>query len=133
VQSQLATQIKAARPEGEPSIPAATGRAEVHTYFTKPGGSHLLYQAESWVRLRLMLGTAGPVAVGSRDYVAPVLSGKGILLPENVEITFPLLKGNRVYIAAAAINRVRVIIEPIPWGDQTTTMIGQIVSLLRGA
>ena len=114
-----------------PDIPVASGRTEVSTYFTKPGGDSLLYQAESWVRLRLMLETAGPVAVGSRDQVSPVLSGKGILLPRDVEITFPLTKGNRIFIAAGAVNRVRFIIEPIPWADQVATMIGTVVGLLR--
>lgn len=114
--------------EAKPAIPAATGRVEMSTYFTKPSGSEVLYRAEGWVRLRLMLETAGPVAVGSRDSVTPVLSGAGILLPINVEITFPMTKGNRVFIAATAINRVRVIIEPIPWEEQKTTMLGQLVA-----
>ena len=77
-----------------------------------------------------MLEGAGPVSVGSRDDVAPPLSGKGILLPTNVEITFPLTKGNRIFIAASAVNRGRFIIEPIPWLEQISTMVGQLVSLM---
>jgi hypothetical protein len=130
-QTQIRAESASKVPIGLPDIPAATGRTEISTYFTKPGGDFLLYQAESWVRLRLMLETAGPVAVGSRDQVSPVLSGKGILLPRDVEITFPLSKGNRIFITAGAVNRVRFIIEPIPWADQVGTMIGSIVSLLR--
>lgn len=117
--------------EGKPEIPSTNGRTEVSTYFTKPSGNHVLYRAEQWMRIRLMLEGAGPVAVGSRDNVAPPLSGAGILLPTNVEITFTMQKGNRMYIAATAINRVRFIIEPIPWLEQIATMIGQLVSLGR--
>jgi hypothetical protein len=133
VQAQLMAQRQSPRKVGLPDIPAATGRSEISTYFTRVGGSQLLYQAEGWVRLRLLLSTAGPVSVGSRDDVAPVLSGKGITLPTDVEVTFSLLKGNRVFIAAASVNRVRVIIEPVPWGEQIATMLGNTVSLLRGA
>ena len=130
-QTTMRAEAAAKVPMGLPDIPVASGRTEISTYFTKPGGDFLLYQAEGWVRLRLMLETAGPVAVGSRDAVAPALSGKGILLPRDVEITFPLTKGNRIFITSGAVNRVRFIIEPIPWADQFATMFGSIVSLLR--
>ncbi len=130
-QSAIRTGVAPGVTEAEPAIPAATGRVEMSTYFTKPSGNEVLYRAESWVRLRLMLETAGPVAVGSRDSVTPVLSGAGILLPIDVEITFPMTKGNRIFIAAVAINRVRVIIEPIPWLEQITIMLGQLVSFGR--
>lgn len=131
VQTQRAAQAQSTRPVEIPDTPASTGRTEISTYFTKVGGNQLLYQAEGWVKIRLMLETAGPVAVGSRDDVSPVLSGKGILLPTNVEIAFPLQKGNRIFITAGAVNRVRLIIEPVPWAEQVTTMIGSIVSILR--
>lgn len=114
--------------DGESAVPVTKGRTEISTYFTKPSGSHMLYRAESWVRIRLILETAGPVSVGSRDNVAPPLSGKGALLPINVEVTFPMQKGNRIYIAATAVNRVRFIIEPIPWLEQMATMLGTLVS-----
>lgn len=131
VQAQINAQTRSVKPLGTPEVPAAAGRTEISTYFTKVGGNNLLYQAEGWVRIRLMLETAGPVAVGSRDDVSPVLSGKGILLPTDVEITFPMQKGNRIFITASAVNRVRFIIEPIPLGDQILTMIGSLLSLGR--
>lgn len=131
VQAQLAAQSQSPNPVLQPDIPAATGRTEISTYFTKIGGNHLLYQAEGWVGLRIMLETAGPVAIGTRDDVEPVLSGKGITLVRDVEVAFPLAKGNRVFITAGAVNRVRLIIEPVPWAEQNTTMLGSIVSLLR--
>jgi hypothetical protein len=115
-----------------PDVPPATGRTEIATYFTKVGGNQLLYQAEGWVKLRLVLETAGPVSVGTRDDIVPVLSGKGILLPTNVEIQFPMSKGQRIYISATAVNRVRRIIEPVPYADQILSMIGSLVSLGQG-
>lgn len=131
VQAQAAAQAQSSAPVLHPDIPAAAGRTEISTYFTKVGGNNLLYQAEGWVRLRIMLETAGPVAIGSRDDVEPVLSGKGITLIRDVEISFPLAKGNRVFITSGAVNRVRMIVEPIPWAEQVTTMIGSLVSLIR--
>lgn len=116
---------------GDAAIPAARGRTEISTYQTRDTGTQLLYQAEGWVRLRLMLETAGPVSVGTRDVLTPVSSGKGILLPTDVEITFPVAKGGRITIAATAVNRVRYIIEPIPWLEQIALMLGSVVKLLR--
>lgn len=87
---------------------------DTYTLFTQIGGNRLLYSAEEWVVIRLRLETAGPVAVSTREQVAPVLGGQGILLsPEEVEFTLP--KGDRLFYTAAAVNRVRVIIEPVPW------------------
>ena len=84
------------------------------------------------MRVRLMLETAGPVAIGTRDDVAPPLSGKGILLPGgNVEVTIVLNKGDRLYSASTALNRVRFIAEPIPWMEQVSSMIGSVLNLLR--
>lgn len=131
-QSQIRTNVAIGVTEGEPAIPAAQGRTEISTYFTKDSGDHLLYQAEGWVKLRLMLITAGPVDIGTRDQVSPVGSGKGIPLPQDVEVVFPLVKGNRIFITAVAVNRVRFIIEPIPWAEQITTMLGSMLSIMRG-
>jgi len=119
--------------EGAPAVPVASGRTEISTVLTgSVGGSQLLYQAESWVRVRLMLETAGPVAIGTREDVSPPLSGKGILLPpNNVEVEFSLAKGNRLFISSTALNRVRFIIEPIPWMEQVSNMVGSILTLLR--
>lgn len=125
---QVREQMVRTAVEGAPEIPKNTDRLEVYTHTTRVSGSHPLYEAERWVRLRLTLETAGPVAVGTRDSITPVLSGKGILLPTNVELQFSMGKGDKLYIAATAINRVRVIVEPIPWGEQIANMVG---SLLR--
>jgi hypothetical protein len=130
-QTQLRVEARARVPVGEPVIPPPEGRTEINTYFTKVGGDHLLYQAESWVIIRLMLEGAGPVDVGTRDQIAPVLSGKGISLPQNVEIAFPLAKGNRIWITANTINRVRRIIQPVPHENQRDKQLGSILALLQ--
>jgi len=93
-------------------------KTDIYTYFTKPTGvTELLYSAEDWVRINLQLETAGPVAVGTRDSVTPVLSGKGVLLPNigDTSFEFILARGNRLWIASESINRVKVVIEPIPF------------------
>lgn len=108
---ERATPFKAVdAPEG------AYGHTEIYTYFTIPDGqSKLIYSAESWVRARFTLETAGPVAVSTRQDLAPVLSGKGRLLPVDDEYEFIVPKGDRIFIIAEAINRVAFTIEPIPW------------------
>jgi hypothetical protein len=113
-------------------IPTATGRTEIFTYTTRAlNESSLLYQAESWVRMRLILENAGAVDVSTRENITPVGSGKGITLPTDVEVQFNLNKKDRIYIASTSVNRVRVIIEPIAWGDQIATMLGKLVGLSK--
>jgi hypothetical protein len=101
------------------------GRTEIYTLFTKVGDSNLLYSADkAWVRVRLRLETAGPVAVSTREDVQPVLSGKGALLyDEDRVLTIP--KGSRLWYGAQSVNRVAVVIEPVPWLEQMMLMIGE--------
>lgn len=93
-----------------------TYSTDIYTLFTKIGGSNLLYTAQSWVRVILRLETAGPVSVSTRESIPPVLSGRGVLLDDN-DLEFALAKGNRLYYSAEAVNRVRFVVEPIPWGE----------------
>ena len=103
-----------------------TYRTEVYSYFTNGSGvSELFYSAENWVRIKLTLETAGPVAVGTAANVAPVLSGKGRLLDTGVEYEVYIAKGTRFYIVSESINRVSVTIEPVPWFEQIS---GEIVA-----
>lgn len=91
-------------------------RTEIYTWFTKTDGvSDLMYSAEFWVRITLRLETAGPVAVGTREELGPVLSGKGILLPDEDPITFVLENGSRLFIISESLNRVQFTVEHIPW------------------
>ncbi len=109
-------------------------KTDIYTYFTVPTGiTELLYSAESWMRVELVLETAGPVAVSTRDSVTPVLSGKGILLePDGEPIEFIMPKGNRLFIAAESFNRVKVIIEPIPWLEQILFQVEEGFGGLKG-
>ena len=107
---------------------------DIFTYFSVPDGeSKLLYTAEEWMRIELVLETAGPVAVSTRQDVAPVLSGKGVLLaPSGEPLNFTLPRGDRLFIAAEAINRVKVIIEPIPWLEKILMRMESGFSGLKG-
>jgi hypothetical protein len=78
------------------------------------GESQLFITAESWIQVRLRLQTAGPVAVSTREDIVPVLSGRGALLEDDEDTVFVMQKGDRLFYACQAVNRVRVIIEPIP-------------------
>lgn len=119
---------------GETQKQLQTYRTEVFDYFTEPGGTKLLYSAENWVRIKLTLQTAGPVTVGTRATLEPILSGKGRLLDTDVEWQVFLARGSRIFIASGAVNRVSVTVEPVPWLEQIS---GEITSLatvfLRGA
>ncbi len=87
---------------------------EIKTLITDQiGVSTNFMTAESWVQVKLRLETAGPVAVSTRENIAPPLSGKGGLLNDD-NMTFVLNKGDRLFYVAQAVNRVRVIIEPVP-------------------
>jgi hypothetical protein len=107
--------------------PVAQGRSEISTYFTTPGQNSLLYQAESWVYLNLTLIDAGPVAVGTREDLAPVLSGKGGLLVQNETFRFPVRAGQRVFLTANTVSRVRMSIEPAPYGEQILSLLASIL------
>jgi hypothetical protein len=54
------------------------------------------------------------VDVGTSENIAPVLSGKGLSLITNMEREFWLPKGARFYVTSQTINRLSVIIEPVP-------------------
>jgi hypothetical protein len=107
---------------------------DVYTYFTQPDGqSHLLYSAEIWVRIEFQLETAGPVAVGTRQEIMPVLSGRGVLLPPDGEpVKWIMPRGDRIFIASETLNRVKVIIEPIPWLEQILNELQTGFSGIKG-
>jgi hypothetical protein len=88
----------------------------MYTYFTRADGvTHLLYDPKQQLKLRLELETAGPVSVGTREELGPVLSGKGILLTTGLEQEFVLGLGDRIFIIAETTDRVKLIVEPIPY------------------
>jgi hypothetical protein len=97
-----------------------TYRTWVTTFFTLGSvESELLYSAENWVRIRVSLQTAGPVAIGTVSEIVPVLSGKGIILdPDDDPWEAMVPKGTRVYVASETVNRLDVTVDPIPWLEQ---------------
>lgn len=115
----------------------AQTKPDYFTHFTKsvyPTGGEVIYQGDrNWVLLTFLLETAGPVAVGQRSKITPVLSGQGQLLITNVPKTMKVAKGTRIYIASTAVNRVQVSIEPLPWLEQITATLGGMLTRLVGA
>ncbi len=109
-------------------------QTDIYTYFTKADGvTQLLYSAQRWTRIELALETAGPVSIGTRETVMPVLSGQGIILRPTSDWTdFVLPKGDRLFIAAETVNRVKVIVEPIPWQEQILLQLERGFGGLKG-
>lgn len=96
-------------------------QTQILTFFTNPSeGTQLLYAPLSteWITVTCHLETAGPVAVGTAQSLAPVSSGKGRLLPSGADAVFQLSPGSRLYIISDTMNRVGVQIEPSPWLEQ---------------
>lgn len=114
---------------------AQTG-TDASTYFTKASGeSELLVKADRlWATVTLTLESAGPVAVGFKSSITPVLSGKGILLQTNEPRKFVIAKGATggagLYIASTSVNRVSVVVEPLPWMEQITASIGGVIAAI---
>jgi hypothetical protein len=104
------------------------------TYITKADGQTcVLYNGDRrWANVTLNLETAGPVAVGDKANLTGVTSGVGILLVTDEPRTFRIGKGTRIYIAATAVSRVSVAIEPIPWLEEMTAFLSQVLALLSG-
>lgn len=118
----------ASRPS--PSTGQGDTRYAAYTYIAtppKPGESTpILYNGDRlWVRVTLTLETAGPVAVGDKAALAPVTSGRGILLDTNQATVLTVAKGSRVYVLANTVSRIKVQIEPLPWLEQITGILGQ--------
>ena len=129
---------RAQSPEPADTTGAAEHRTFVDTYFTKVPVSgeptDIIYNGDMvWAKVTLTLETAGPVAVGNLSSITPVLSGKGQLLETDVPTEFFIAKGTRLYIAAAGINRVKRVIEPIPWLEVIAGLVGGVVRALGGA
>ena len=119
---------------GETAKQLQTYRTEIYTYFTVPDGdTQLLYSAENWVRIKLTLETAGPVAVGQSATLNPVLSGRGRLLDTDVEFEAYLPKGTRLFVVSESVNRISVTIEPVPWLEQLANQQESTTAQIVGA
>lgn len=118
----------------EPSktIAGAELTTEISTFFAKPssdGKPTIIYNGDrQYAQIVLTLETAGPVAVSTKQNLAPTLSGKGALLETNVPLSFFLAKGNRLYVATTSLNRIKVVIQPVPWLEQLAGLLGGILA-----
>lgn len=111
----------------------AQRQTDIFTYFTKSDGTtRQLYSGDRlWATVTLTLETAGPVSVGIRENLTPVLGGIGKLLLTGVPYVIPMSRGQRLYIASTSINRVSVQVAAVPWLEQlagTLTGIASVVS-----
>lgn len=113
-----------ATPQQPPQPQEGVDRStDAFTYITRVPGINdptpILYNGDRpWAKVTLLLETAGPVVVGTKADLAPVLSGKGTLLVTNVPSEFTIAKGSRLYVLATAVNRIGVKIEPLPWLEE---------------
>lgn len=128
-QTSLGDRAVASAPE--PSINVSDSRLQATTYFTKVPvigePTAVLYSGDRlWARVTLTLETAGPVAVGFMSQITPVLSGRGQLLMTGEPTVFDVAKGNRLYIAATAVNRVKFSVQPLPWLEQISALLGRM-------
>ncbi len=125
-----------------PPVTASPGRGdretEMLTFFTKvgpqPRSQNILYNNErQWAKITVTLETAGPVAIGNRADLFPVLSGKGELLATGVPTVIHMGKGNnRLYYAATAVSRLKLQIEPLPWLEEITSNLIELRNALIG-
>lgn len=120
---------------GEEPLSLQTQRTDMFDLFTFAiGTSELFYSANQSVKVTFILETAGPVVISTRAEVVPVLSGKGLSLRTGVPVTWHYPKGSRLYYGCAALNRVGIVIEPIPWMDQVVHEIRGVAKTVgRGA
>ena len=105
---------------------------QIYTLITRAGpnpkGIDALFSADNWYEMEFQLETAGPVSVGTNSNLFPVLGGAGVLLPATGEpIRFIVGRGDRVYYAAEAVNRVKVMIKPLPFIERAVAELGAVV------
>ncbi len=107
----------------------SSNRLALSTYITKVGSTDQIYDGSRlWAKITLTLETAGPVAIGTRANLLPVLGGNGVLLDTNEPITVTISKGDKLYIAANAVSRVKIQIEAFPWLEQLAGTVAGILN-----
>lgn len=116
-----------------PSDNSATqdGRTLISTFFTSlpnvGDATQIIYNGDRlWGRITLTLETAGPVSIGTMSNLDPVLGGNGTLLTTNAPVVFDIYKGTRLYVLATGVNRIKVVVAPIPWLEMITGLVAKI-------
>lgn len=108
-------------------------KTQVSTLITEAGKTQNFFNATFWCRAKLLLETAGPVSVGLSESLGSALSGRGILLPSGgPEIEIELQNGDRLYYVATAINRVKLIIEPVFLQEATSILNTTTAGIVPG-
>lgn len=105
-------------------------RSQYYTYLTRPADSSpVLYNGDRlWATVTLTLETAGPVTVGQQ---AGLDAGQGIDLDTDIPVKFTIAKGTRLYVNASTVNRIKVAVEPLPWLEQVTGTLRQLVGFAQ--
>ena len=116
-------------PTPSPDMSGAELTTETYSYLAQAstnGRSAVLYNGDrQYAQVTLQLETAGPVAVGQKQNLLPVLGGNGILLETGEPFVFYISKGNRIYVATTSLNRIKVIIQPLPWLEQIAGLLSK--------
>jgi len=115
------------------STPANDLRSDVYTIFTKAGGTKLILSVPYWSKLTFRLESAGPVAIGTREDLQPVNSGKGRLLPTGADVVVTVPPNNRVYMASTSMNRVSIQVETFPFLGAILTQLISLVEKSKAA
>ena len=98
-------------------------KSDQYTYFTQPGPTQLLLSLPSWSLVTLRLESPGPVAIGTREDLSPVGSGKGRLLPVDEDVKVVMVPLTRLYVVSNSVQRISVMAEPYPWLFELLTAI----------
>jgi len=118
--------------EAAAKVKNPTSHTQHQTIFTTPGQTRLFVAVQDWARITMTLQTAGPVAIGTSANLLPVLSGNGLLLPTDVPIRFLLPRGDTLYVAANAVNRVSFQVEPQPFYEGLLQAVGNVGIAVSG-
>ena len=87
--------------------------SDFKTIFTSVDTTELQYSPVEWTLVSLQLETSGPVVAGTKPEMAPIASGKGILLSARPRY-FLLGPSERLYTLSSALNRVSMSAHTLP-------------------
>lgn len=105
----------------------AANNVDIFTYQTTSGQTAMLYSGNRLsATITLVLQTAGPVVVGWKQQLKPVLAGLGWTLQTGQPFVIPIAQGQRLYIASSSVNLVNVTVAPTPWAEQIAGGVAQI-------
>lgn len=108
----------------------AIGQTELFTFFTQAGGrTQVLYSVQNeWKQITVELETAGPVVIGNQEVLHPLASGRGVQLPQGERVPFFVPPLQKIYIASDTTNRIKVIVNAIPWLAEILAQLGGVPS-----